>query len=359
MARSLRPQSGGLVKVERQQEILDLFRDAGAEGLTKAAVAARLGLSARTVVRALQLFQEQGARFTESRDREGFKVWVLEQGPRWDERVSPEARLALQVALLALSGGGTEVWTRHLEGLQALLDERLSYGDRLAFQRLRARVEVHGAGEDPVPVDEAVLREVLKALSAEPVLGLTLSYRAASTGRMETREVVPHSLSHDLFGGGAFLLAWDQGKGAVRQFRLVRLEQARATTPQGLSPQARAQLDRARTYQIGGWVSDAAPQGIEVAIRDPLWARALLEDVPALPHCEVSPLRPGPGVIVRFQACEWQAPARWVLQFGPAAEVLGPPAFRAHVADRVAHTQGLYREEPGASDWSGTVQSDA
>lgn len=335
MARSMRPQSGGLVKVERQQEILDLFRDAGARGLPKAKVAERLEISERTVIRAIQLFQEQGAKFAERRDRDGFKVWVLEQGPRWDERVTPEARLALQVALLALSGSGTEVWTKHLEGLQALLDERLSHADRLAFQRLKDRIRVHGAGEDPVPVDESVLREVLRALSSEPVLGLELTYRAASTGRLETREAVPHSLSHDLFGGGAFLLAWDQGRSAVRQFRLVRLEQAKATAPRGLSPQALEDLARARTYQIGGWISDDPPQWIEVAIRDAFWGKALKEDLPALPFCEVDPLNPGPGVRVRFQACEFHGPARWVLQFGSAAEVLGSPAFRDHVASRV------------------------
>lgn len=343
MARSMKPQSGGLVKIERQQEILDLFRDAGPKGLGKAKVAERLGISERTVIRAIQLFEAQGAKFTEQRDRAGFKVWILEQGPRWDERVSPEARLALQVALLALSGSGTEVWTKHLEGLQALLDERLSHADRIAFQRLKDRIHVHGAGEDPVPVDEAVLREVLKALSSEPVLGLELTYRAASTGRTETREVVPHSLSHDLFGGGAFLLAWDQGKGAVRQFRLVRLEQAKATSPRGLSPQAQSALARAQAYQIGGWISDDPPQVIEVAIRDAFWAKALIEDVPALPHCEVIPLQPGPGVRVRFQACEWHAPARWVLQFGSAAEVLSPPPFRDHVAERVRESTALYR----------------
>jgi DNA-binding IclR family transcriptional regulator len=117
MARAAKAESGGLVKVERLQEVLDLLREAGAKGLTKAQLAKKLGSSERTVARALDLLADQGASLAEQRLRSGVKVWVLEAGPRWDERVSPEARLALQVALLALAGGGTEVWTQHLRGL--------------------------------------------------------------------------------------------------------------------------------------------------------------------------------------------------------------------------------------------------
>ena len=342
MARAAKAESGGLVKVERLQEVLDALRDAGTKGLTKAQLASKLEVSDRTVARSLDLLVEQGAKITEQRVRNGVKVWALESGPRWDERVSPEARLALQVALLALAGGGTEVWTQHLKGLQDLMDERLSHADRLAFQRMKARMAVHGAGEDPVPMDEGVLREVLKALSSEHVLGLELSYQAASTRKLETREVVPHSLSHDLFGGGAFLLAWDLKRQAVRQFRLVRIEEAKALGPRGLSPEAASALDRTRQFQIGGWVNNAEPQWAEVAIHDSIWAQTLREDLPALPNCSWTELKPGPGIRLRFQACEWNAPTRWVLQFGSAAEVLGPPAFRSAVAARLKETAARY-----------------
>ena len=47
-------------------------------------------------------------------------------------------------------------------------------------------------------------------------------------------------------------------------------------------------------------------------------------------------------LLIRFQACEWQAPTRWVLQFGSAAEVLGPLEFRTHVVDRVSETLARY-----------------
>jgi predicted DNA-binding transcriptional regulator YafY len=223
------------------------------------------------------------------------------------------------------------------------MDERLGHADKLAFQRLEARLAVHGAGEDPVPMDEGVLREILKALSSEPVLGLELTYQAASTRKLETREVIPHSLSHDLFGGGAFLLAWDLKREAVRQFRLVRIEAATALGPRALTHAAAEALDRTRRFQIGGWVNDAEPQWAEVAILDPVWAQTLREDLPALPTCTWRERKPGPGIVLRFQACEWNAPTRWVLQFGSAAEVIGPPEFRARVAERVQATASRYR----------------
>jgi predicted DNA-binding transcriptional regulator YafY len=342
MNRQTKADSGGLVRIENLEAVVDLLRQAGAKGLTKAQLAKKLDKSERTIARALDLLEEQGAKLTETRKKDGVKVWTLEAGPRWDERVSPEARLALQVALLALAGGGTEVWTRHLEGLQALMDERLSHADKLAFQRLRSRLAVHGAGEDPVPMDEGVLREVLKALSSEPVLSLRISYRAAGAAKAETREVIPHSLSHDLFGGGAFLLAWDVAKQAVRQFRLLRIESAEALGPRGLTPAAQQTLDQARHCQIGGWVGQEEPQWAEVAIHDPYWAQSLQEDLPALPDCELLPLKPGPGFLLRFRACEWNGPARWVLQFGSSAEVLGPAEFREHVAKRVRETAQRY-----------------
>ena len=103
---SPRPDGGHLVKPERLQVVLEAIRNAGERGITKEGLARRLGsVAMRTVDRAVQLLEEQGARFGKAREgRPALIHFTLEKAPDWDSRITPHARMALEVALMAIAG---------------------------------------------------------------------------------------------------------------------------------------------------------------------------------------------------------------------------------------------------------------
>lgn len=341
---SPRPDGGHLVKPERLQIVLEAIRDAGARGITKAGLVRALGgVAMRTVDRAVLLLEEQGARFGKVREgRPALIHFTLEKAPDWDSRITPHARMALEVALMALEGTATELWFDQLEGLRALADGHLSTRDRDLFRALQAHVGLRGAADDQQALDTKMLTQVLLALGhPEGPRELELTYKAASTGRTSTRTVVPFTLTHDVFSGGAFLLAWDPAKQEPRHFRLARIEEARALGRRGLIPD-RDPMERARDLQIGGWFSPAAPFRVGVRVGGTNWPQALLDAPPALPGITVRKEKGG-TVLLSFQATELSGPTRFILQFGADAEVLEPKAQREHLTRTLKAMAARYR----------------
>ena len=321
---SPRPDGGHLVKPERLQEILEAIRDAGERGITKAGLARKLGgVAMRTVDRAVQLLEDQGARFGKA-------------------RITPHARMALEVALMALEGTATELWYDQLEGLRTLADSHLSTRDRDLFKALQEHVCVRGGADDQQALDTKMLSQVLLALGhPEGPRELELTYQAASTGRTSARTVVPFTLTHDVFSGGAFLLAWDAAKQEPRHFRLARIVEAKALARRGLIPDKRP-LERARELQIGGWFSLTEPFKIQVRVSGTNWPQALLDAPPALPNIEVRKEKGG-TVLLRFQATEPSGPLRFILQFGADAEVLEPKSLRTQLLATLKAMTARYR----------------
>ncbi|HEX9083006.1 MAG TPA: WYL domain-containing protein, partial [Holophagaceae bacterium] len=321
----------------------EAIREAGARGITKEALARQLGGTAlRTVDRAIGLLEDQGARFGKARKgRPALIHFTLEKAPDWDSRITPHARLALEVALMALEGTATELWYDQLEALRSLADSHLSHRDRDLFRALQTHVCVRGGSDDQQALDTRMLTQVLLALGhPEGPRELELGYRAA-TGRTSTRVVVPFTLTHDVFSGGAFLLAWDAAKQEPRHFRLARILEAKALARRGLVPD-RAILERIRNYQIGGWFGLEAPFQVRVRVGGTHWPRALQDAPPALPDVEVLRDRDG-AVLLAFRATELNGPARIILQFGADAEVLEPRALRTHLAATLKAMAARYR----------------
>jgi predicted DNA-binding transcriptional regulator YafY len=326
------------------QAVLESIRDAGTRGLTKEALSKRLGgMTHRTVDRAIASLEDQGARFGKERSGSPAVIhFTLEKAPDWDTKITPHARLALEVALMALEGTATELWYDQLEGLRTLADGHLSTRDRELFRALQAHVSLRGGADDQQALDTRMLTQVLLALGhPEGPRELELTYRAASTGRTSARIVVPFTLTHDVFSGGAFLLAWDPAKQEPRHFRLARIEEARALPKRGLIPD-KAPLERAQKLQIGGWFSLTEPFQVQVRVGGTNWPQALLDAPPALPGVGVRKEKGG-TVLLTFQATELSGPTRFVLQFGADAEVIEPKALRTHLTATLKAMASRYR----------------
>jgi predicted DNA-binding transcriptional regulator YafY len=334
------------VDPERLKQALLAIREAGAGGLTKAGLRARLQdqdpsgeVSVKTVERCVARLQEDGAKVRKER-RDGQRIYVLERGPKWDEHVSGEARLALKLASLVLSQSGTLLWQEKLDLLARVASNHMSSRDRRLFDQLEQAVHVYGGAEDSVEgsADET-LEPILEALADHR--RVLVDYQAAGAGAAQSYDLIPCSLTQDLFSGGAYLLAWDPGREKTLLLRLNRIARVRPGRRWGALPH-QEKVERALKYQIGSWQGDAEPYQVVVRIRGRHWVQALRDAPPALPDCQSSLEAGGEALVLRFQANHENGALRWVLQFGECAEVLEPAFLRRRVREKLAEALAHY-----------------
>jgi hypothetical protein len=183
--------TGKLVDGERLRMAVRAFREAGENGLTRAKLAIAIGnVKLRTADRAREVLEADGAKFTfrsEPRTRE--RIFIMVKGPRWDESISRETRLALRVAAMTLGHGGNAILERQLETLEQITDKSLTDKDRRIFERLRKNVHVMGGvAETPGDGQVAALETVFNAFSADIPRQLELDYRKA--GAATSRKII-------------------------------------------------------------------------------------------------------------------------------------------------------------------------
>jgi predicted DNA-binding transcriptional regulator YafY len=334
-------QTDGLVGAERLRETLALLRDAGAKGITKLQLSKRLGgVSPRTVDRAIRLLEEQGARIDKERwGKPAFIHFQLKKGPKWDEHVSGDARMALRLASLALSHSGTLLWQDKIEALEELASGHMSTRDRQIFEQLQKAVRVQGGVLDPVEVPD-VLEPLLKALEGRKEL--EVDYLSAGAKEPSTLKVIPYALTHDLYSGGAFLLVWDPKRGKPIHLRLGRINRAKALAKTAVLTDPEL-MELAARYQIGGWTSDELPFEVKVRIEGTHWVQAFKEAPPALPDFETFLAQDGKSAEIRFKANHTNGASRWILQFGECAEVLEPSWLRENIKARLEAAARNYR----------------
>ena len=331
--------TGGLVEDHRLREALRLLREAGPNGITRESLRLGMGdVSLRTVDRTIALLESGGAKI--ERVRKGWPSvmsFVLKKGPSWDEHISSEARLALRLAGLSLAQSGTLLWQEKLETLERIASERMSNRDRRLFENLKKAVYVQGGVDDPIESPD-ILEPILKALDGRKEV--EVDYQAVAAKEPGILKVVPYALTHDLFSGGAFLLVWDPVRKIPLHLRLSRIEHVRVTTRLGVSPADL--MDQAARYQIGGWTSAEPPFEVEARIRGDHWIRAFKEAPPALPDFQADAAKDGESMLVRFKANHEYGATRWLMQFGPAAEVIAPAALRAKVSVQLKEAAAQY-----------------
>ena len=337
MPPAARLQTEGLVDRERLQATLGCIRDAGGKGITRFALAKHLGVSLRSVDRAIGLLESQGARL--ERVKAGnppLQHFVLQKGPAWDEHVTPAARLALRLAGISLSQSGTLLWQDKLATLETLVTDRMSHQDRRLFDRLVSLVRVQG-GTLEDPIEEADLLEpLLKALEAGREI--QVEYQSVGARVSSARTVAPYVLTHDLFSGGTFLLVWDPKKKSPLHLRLNRISSLKVGTKPSFIPDLDL-MERTARYQIGGWASGDQPYEVVARIRGSHWVQAFKEAPPLLPDFEADAAKDGQSTLLRFKANHEYGARRWLLQFGAFAEVLEPDWLRENV--RAQHAEAL------------------
>ncbi|MDR3672166.1 MAG: WYL domain-containing protein [Holophaga sp.] len=300
--------------------------------MTRLALGEALNVTPRTADRTVSLLRDQGARIQRRWEDHPHRIrLVLEVPPPWDEHVDPDARLALRLASLALSQFGTHQWQEKLAAVERLASGHMSPRDQRLFEQMQKAVQVHGGTEDPIETPD-ILGPLLQALEGPWEMELDYLPPGAFLGAL--RRIVPYALTHDLFSGGTFLLAWDIPKQAPRHFRLNRIQGVQVSSRPGFIPDTR-RMALAANYQIGGWISDQEPFQVQLRIHGLHWVQALKEAPPALPRFQGYLDPGGQAMLVSFMANHEKGAMRWILQFGAAVEVLEPSWLNSRIREQL------------------------
>jgi len=191
--------------------------------------------------------------------------------------------------------------------------------------------------EDPVEAPD-ILEPILRALEGQKEV--EVEYQAVAAKAPGLLRVLPYALTHDLFSGGAFLLVWDPQRRLPLHLRLSRIGSLKLLGRAAAAPEAL--MAQAARYQIGGWTSAEPPFEVAARIRGAHWIQAFREAPPALPDFLADPSADGQSVQVRFKANHEYGAARWLLQFGPAAEVLAPVELRVKMHAQLREAAAQY-----------------
>jgi len=179
----------------------------------------------------------------------------------------------------------------------------------------------------PLPEgDPRVFREVVDGLSRRR--RLLIRYRSLSSGRTRDRLVEPYRVFN--LRGVWYLAAYDHARHAVRDFALHRIRKVTVTEePYEIDPR----FDF-KAYMAGAFSIEKGERPVNVAIRfGPRQARWIRER-PWHPSARIQERLDG-GCVLRMRVAVTSELARWVMQFGPEAEVLGPRSFRSAVARKL------------------------
>ena len=302
-------------------------------------LAARLGVSARTMRRDIDQLRELGYSVGVKKGPGG--AYRLDPGARlppllFDEEQATAIALALQTAPTTVAGLG-EAAARALTTIRQVMSPRLR-------QRLDAMevTSIWNAWELAGPeVDAEVIRSVGTAVRGREVL--RFDYRvdqvAADTGADHERcRVEPHHLV--VWGGRWYLVAWDLVRSDWRTFRVDRIE---PRSPSGPPFTPRTVPGGDVTEFVTGQLDRGDPPGH--------WAcrGEVLLDAPAALIARWAPggaiveeLGPGRCRLI-LGAWSWVGLAALIGTFGCDIEVVGPPELDeacAELARRYAATQG-------------------
>lgn len=308
---------------------------------TASLLAQELGVTRRTIQRDLDtLRDDHGAPIRYDAGRRtlalGDETWTLRP-----VRLSENELLALALgAQMAAEYRGTPIGPaigRVFDKLREMLQEPVDLDPGL----LTAQVSFFGGAARPV--SEEVWREAARALREKRQL--RIHYRAPGYEQSSAAVVDPIHLACRL--GDWYLIAWrtDGSRPGERVYALSRVQSA-AVLPEPARPR---DFDRSRdaAERFGRFIPGLGADGgkaLKVRVRfAPSVAEFALERAW---HPEQSALKHRDGSATLTLAIPGFAEAlAWVLRWGAAAEVLGPPELRARVAEEARGMAKRYRAQ--------------
>lgn len=313
--------------------------------LTIDEMAARTGVTTRTIRRDLDALQEAGfPLFDET--HEGKKYWLLEQRPfrRLDDTGFTIAELsALYFSRTLVECLASTPFHEHVRGAFEKLAGALTPGMRQFLDRLPLAIQAKAepgsrtaGGERLLNPKGAAARSARIAQLLDAILhhrSVVMRYDSFSSGRLKEYAVEPHRL---IFAqGGLYLMAFVPDYAAMRTFAADRVRSL-SVTEERFEPQ---ELEADAFAHSLGVHQGTPPQRIEIAFEPriaPYVKERLWHDSQEL-HDEAD----GAVRLVLDVSNDW-ALKSWILGFGPLARVISPPELASEILDEIERAKALY-----------------
>lgn len=298
-------------------------------------LAERFEVSSRTVERDIEFMRDRmGAPIKFDKDR---KVYIYSEPGFVLTHVNLTAGEMVAVFLgqkLLVHYGGTpfdKQIRQAMEKIKRLLTDEVSieleqFDQAVSFGTDPARGEA-----DQVAVWFEALNEAIARRE-----GVEILYYAPSTGEQTRRRVDPYHLH---FREGAWYMI---GYCRLREdFRLFALFRIGELTKTGEIFGRRADFD-AKKFMASSWGLERGADPVEIAVRfDPYPARYIRER--QWHESQKLQEMPDGSIILRVRISGLGEFKRWVMQFGPSAEVLEPAELRQEVAAEAGEMFRRYR----------------
>jgi proteasome accessory factor B len=322
------PRSGKRDRLARLTRVVGLLR-AHPDGMAIQEIAARIGVSVRTVYRDLNAIEGEI----------GIAVWS--EGSRWglaDEGFLPPLKLTLDEAMAVVLSA--RLMVRYADKY----DPDLASAFEKLGEVLPAALGEHVARTLDVlsrhPRDERFSRHVrslTKAWAERRIVSLDYEparYGPDSTPR--TARVRPYLLEPSLQTHALYLVGFDETRDAVRTFKVERIRDLSVTPDRFEPPEEGVEAMFARAWDI---IADQEP--VEVVIRFAPSVAARVQEARWHPSQQVSVEADG-SLLWRTTVAGTIEVRLWALQWGDDAEVLAPQSLRDDVAATVRRAAARY-----------------
>ncbi|MCU0606487.1 MAG: WYL domain-containing protein [Candidatus Edwardsbacteria bacterium] len=233
--------------------------------------------------------------------------------------LTPQEAVALRLALLPLLADPAGPYGALVGGILSKLDRALLPEDRRAVDQLDDAIVVAPAERDAIPLMETLRRARRDQRRVE------ITYYSGSSGEVGRRRIDPYGFV--LFGGSWYVVAFCHKHGAVRTFRVSRIKEASLSADGYRVPD-----DFDIAQYAGGHIF--RPTGREQDVElwfSPAVARWILER-----SALAKRNRDGSATMV-LKASNYAWIARWILYYGPEAEIVRPPEARAEIMKILDH----------------------
>jgi len=189
---------------------------------------------------------------------------------------------------------------------------------------------------DPGPLPEAnpaVFRDIMAGIGRGR--SLRIRYASASSGRTLDRLVERCRVLN--VRGTWYLVAWDERRQAIRNFALQRIHDVRVTE----TSSSRASQFDLRQHMADAFGIERGKRPVNVVIRFSAAQAPYVRERAWHRSARVQDRIDG-GCVLRMRVAVTSELERWLLQYGPDAEVMRPKSLRDAIATRLRAAARLY-----------------
>lgn len=297
-------------------------------GATVRELADELGVTEKTIRRDLVVFQDAGFPLVEEVGERGRKTWSL----RTDGRQPPlsfsfDEALALYLGRRLLDPlAGTDLWEASQNAFRKV---RTCLGETAVkyLEKMAGSLHHTAPGGGNYERKSHILDTLLQAIEDRRVA--MIEYRSQRATEPVTCEVHPYGLVWHR--RALYLVAWSRDHGAVRHFKVDRMEVAEATAFPFRRPE-KFDLAAHLAGSFGIWQGDG---DVTVRVRFEPAAARYVEENSWHASQKLSPQGDG-RLLAEFRLSDTTEIKSWILSFGSQAEVLAPEQLREEIRQEMS-----------------------